>query len=358
MNSTVYDGMLNNIIAYYGLLVAILLPVIVLLIGNMKNSPEIDKQILFKKIFPVKYLGMLLGVFILPGLQFLLFYSHSLENITIRVVVVVITIVTTSSIFLLIAKIIAWISSGEDKDAFHGLYRQNLRSNFLAEGTIEERGNRWYQFWSDEKNIRYFGNDIYRYVDDYFIFLSSLKGEEWEYAKKSCAAFYFDIADFYRIGRKEVKINAHDYESLAHQLIKTIPFCICANLVQNIGDVNEESGGITLQCGIFMSALLAEMEKDNDSNNSEWLIAFNLFMFGSKKKKDKALAIIVMIKSYYNQDKEIKRDIKRKIDRLKYASDKKYRIFYQQLYKEMFDFDPDNSILLKMVMEGAQKNEG
>ena len=357
MDSTTYDSMLNNIIAYYGLLIAILLPVIVLLIGNMRNSPEIDKQILFRKIFPIKYFGILLGAFILPELQFLLFYSYFLENTIARIIVILITIVTTSSIFFLITKIMAWISSGEDKDAFHGFYRQNLRSDFLAEGTVKEKSDKWYQFWSDEKNIGYFGNDIYRYIDDYFGFLNDLKGEEWEYAKRSCAAFYFDIADFYKIGKKELRINAHNDETLARQLIKTVPFCICANLMQSIGDISEKDGGITLQCGIFISALLEEMEKDDNLDNSEWIVAFNLFFFGTKKKKDKALAIIAMIMSHYNQNKEVKRTIKQKINKLLYASSEKYRKYYQQLYKEMSSFNPDSSILLKMIIEGAQEKE-
>lgn len=349
--------MINNIIAYYGLLIAILLPVIILLIGDTKSSPEIDKQILFKKIFPIKYYGVLLGAFILPELQLLLFYSYSLENAITKTIVALTTAITTSSIFFLITKIMAWISSGEDKDAFHGFYRQNLRSNFLAEGTVKEKANKWYQFWSDEKNVRYFGNDIYRYIDDYFSFLNNLKGEEWEYAKRSCAAFYFNMADFYKIGKKKSRINAHNDEALARQLIKTIPFCICANLVQSIGDTSEKDGGITLQCGIFISALLEEMEKDNNLDNSEWIVAFNSFFFGTEKKKDKALAIIIMIISHYNQNKGAKRITKQKINKLLYASSEKYRKYYQQLYKEMSSFNPDSSILLKMIIEGAQEKD-
>lgn len=353
MNDTTYDGMLNNIIAYYGLLVAILLPTIILLIGSMKDSPRIDKQILFKKIIPTKYFGILLGTFILPGLQFLLFNSHFLGNMIVIIVAAMITVAMTTYVFYSITKIIKWISSGENKEAYHGFYRQNLRLEFLEDGAIEERNEKWYQFWSDENAIRYFGNDICKYINAFFRFIRETKGKDWKCIEKSCAALYYDIADLYRIGRKETKINAHDYRALAYQLIDTIPFCLCANLVEYIDDLGDECGAASLWCGVYMSALLIEMENDNNLGNGDWMKAFNGYFLGTKKNKDKALAIIVMIISCYNQKGETKNNIKRRINKIIHASDKKYIIFYRQLYKEMFNFNPDKSRLLNMVEKGA-----
>lgn len=353
MNSTTYDGMLNNIIAYYGLLVAILLPAVILLIENMKNSPGIDKQILFRKIFPVKYLGILLGAFILPGLQFLLFYSHLLEYTTTRMIVAVTTVITTSTVFFLIIKIMAWISSGENKDAFHGYYRQNIRSEFLEEGSIKERSEKWYQFWSDEKNIKYFGHDICRYIDDFFTFIHNVKKEDWKYIKKSCYAFYYNLTDMYKFSKKEIRLNAYDDRSLLRQLVNTIPYCICSNLIEGVDSNNVERDGIFIWSNAIVLILLEEIEKESNLENNEWLIAFNLFFFGTKKDKDKSLTAATMVMACFHPSKEMRQNIKKRIDKFAKASNSKYKPFYQQIYKEIFCFNPNKSKLLKMMEKGV-----
>ncbi len=353
MNSTTYDGMLNNIIAYYGLLVAILLPAVILLIGNMNNSPDIDKQILFRKIFPIKYLGMLLGAFILPGLQFLLFYSDSLGSTITRVIVAATTVVTTSTVFFLITKIMAWISSGENKEAFHGFYRQNIRSEFLEEGSIKERGEKWYQFWSDEKNIEYFGHDICKYIDSFFAFIHNVKKEDWNYIKKSCYVFYYNLNDLYKISKKEIRLNAYDDKSLVRQLVNTIPYCICSNLIEDIDSNNVEKDGIFIWSNAIVLLLLEKMEKESNLEKNEWLIAFNLFFFGTRKGENESLTAATMIMACFHPSEETRTSIKKRINKLSKASNSKFRPFYQQIYKELFSFDPDKSKLLKMMERGV-----
>ena len=354
MDRSSYEGFLNNIIAYYGLLVAVLLPVTIFLIGEIKNSPGIDKQVLFKKIFPVRYMGILLGA-ILPVVQFLVFDSDMLGNAVVRLVVVIMTVFATCLIFHSITKMVTWVSSGENKEAFHGFYRQNIRLEFLGEGNIKERSEKWYRFWSDEKTVKYFGNDICRYIDCYFDFLHSLKGnEEWEYAKKSGAVFFYNIDELYKIGKRGVRTSAYDCKSLACELMETIPFCVCDNLIRNIDDLREKNGGMSLWCGVFLSNLLNEMIKDNSLNDSDWVATFNLYFFGNKKEKKKALAAIVMIMAACKQFGKTKRSIKEGVYKLKSASGDKYASFYTQLYKEMFSFDEHKSKLLKMTMDGAK----
>lgn len=349
-NAMETDTVLNNIIAYYGLLVAIVLPVIIFLVESVKDSPKIDKQILFKKVFPLKHLGILLGFFILPGIQFLLFNSNLLENVWAIVIVSTITALTTAHVFYSVSQMMAWILSGEKKEAFHNFYRRNSRREFLDSGTTEEKCDKWAQFWSDERTMKYFGNDICNYIDDFFIFLHSLEKEDWEYAKKSCAGLYYNIVDLYKIGKKGIKINAYDYESFTRQLIETVPFSICYNLTEYVHDSSEEEYGMFMCCGIILMALLDEMEKDNDlTDNNDWMTAFNIYFFGVKRERQKALAVIMMLIACYQPGIDSKRNINKRIKKLMVASDNKYAKFYKELYKEMFDFNPKKSTLLRML---------
>lgn len=345
--------MLNNIIAYYGLLVAILLPIIILLMGNMKNSPKIDKQVLFKILLPAKQFGILFGVFVLPGIQFLLFNSYLLENTISRLVTVIITVTATSYIFYSITKIIAWISSGENKEAFHGFYRQSIRLEFLKKGTTEEKSEKWYQFWSDEKTIKYFGNDICRYIDEFFVFVHNAKKTDWKYTKKSCFAFYYNMSDLYKIGKKELRLNAYDNRSLAKQLINTIPFSLCSNLIEDVDSIQVEKDGVFIWSGVIASLLLKEMEKDDNLKENEWLTAFNMSFFGIKKNKEKALTAITITMIHFAQKDETRQSVKKRINKLMEASDDQYKPYYQQLYKELFSFDPNQSELLDMVEKGV-----
>lgn len=346
------DTVLNNIIAYYSLLVAIILPVIIFLVDSIKDSPKMDKQVLFKKVFPLKHLGILLGFFILPGIQVLLFNSNLLENVWTMVVVSIITVVITGYVFYSVSQMMAWILSGEKKEAFHNFYRRNLRKEFLDSGSVKEKCDKWSQFWSDEKIMGYFGNDISVYIDDFFKFLSDLKDGEWDNAKKCCAAFYYDIPSLYKIGRK-IDIKEYDDKSFASQLGDTIPFSICYNLFKNINmdNLGGKNGGMYLQRSIFLEAVLEEMEKDDELDRNCWILAFSIYSFGTKREKQKALAVIILLIAYYRPEINSKRDIKKRINKLISATSNEYVIFYRELYKEMFDFNPKKSALLKMLVK-------
>ena len=111
----------------------------------------------------------------------------------------------------------------------------------------------------------------------------------------------------------------------------------------------------SLWCAVFLDELLTKMDNDENLEDNEWIYAFNLFFLGVQKKEENALSISASIVNHYEKLKK-KADAKRKIKRLAELSGCKYKKFYIQLGKEIFNFNPSNSRFVMMVKDGVENN--
>lgn len=340
---------LGNLIAFLGLICAIVLPIAVALFNDIGRGLKLDRHVIIGQVFN---LPLFISAACLMCIFIFIAIIHPLENTQfVWWLLIGYSAIYSVVIFLILFAAMRWLNSEDFSSTFRNSFKENQRLKYLTNKDLSQAVLIWREFWQDSKTYEYLGDQhIYPYIGAFFHYVTNIKPKDQKYAQALLQDFGIAVLQL-------SELDGHQVESkLFPDILKNFEHSYVAH------DYQEEmwSNLVTTYLGVmhlressdFTHFILREEDSDPDDDRlnvpygSSWRMIFIMHLTSGETIKD-GLAIRklaqLICKYYTHKSPESKQEHVAYLQGLQLIASGRTRQFYDNLITSI---DTNNSATL------------